>query len=57
MFSAAGNLVFNGGILELSSTNIGTYTNIGGQLVLSFAAGTTQAQVNEVMQSLGYSNS
>ena len=56
VFSATGNLVFNAGTLELSATNIGSYTNAGGQLDLTFAAGTTNAQVNEVMQSIAYAN-
>ena len=57
VFSATGNLVFNAGTLELSSSNIGTVTNTGGTLTLTFAAGTTNAQVNEVMQSIQYANS
>ena len=43
--------------LELSSSAIGTYTNVGGQLVFSFTSGTTNAEVNEAMQSIAYSNS
>ncbi|MFK8030204.1 MAG: LamG-like jellyroll fold domain-containing protein, partial [Gammaproteobacteria bacterium] len=56
VFTATGNLVFNAGTLELSGSNIGTYTNTGGQLVLTFASGTENAEVNEVMQSIQYSN-
>ena len=57
VFSSTGNLIFNAGTLELSSANIGTYSNSGGTLSLTFAAGTTNAQVNEVMQSITYTNS
>ena len=57
VFSATGNLVFNGTALELSGVNIGTVTNSGGQLVFTFAAGVTNAQVNEAMQSVAYANS
>jgi len=56
LFSATGNLVFNGGTLELSSSNIGSYTNSGGQLALTFASGVTNTQVNQVMQSIAYIN-
>ena len=57
LFSATGNLVFNGGAIELSTTNIGSYTNAAGTLVLTFGASTTNAQVNEVIQSIAYENS
>ncbi len=57
VFSATGNLVLNAGTLELFAANVGTYTNSGGTLVLTFAAGTTNAQVNEVMRSIAYANS
>lgn len=57
VFGTTGNLVFNAGTLELSATAIGSYTNSGGQLVLNFGAGTTNAQVNAAMQSIAYSNS
>ena len=57
VFSATGNLFFNAGTLELLSSNIGTVTNTGGTLTLTFAAGVTNAQVNEVMQAIQYANS
>ena len=57
VFSATGNLDFNGASLELSSTAIGNVTQAGGNLILTFNSGTTNAQVNEVMQSIAYSNS
>ena len=60
VFSATGNLAFVGtttGNIELSSVVVGTYSNTSGTLTLNFAAGTTGAQVNQVMQSIAYSNS
>ncbi|MEZ6135353.1 MAG: VCBS domain-containing protein [Pirellulaceae bacterium] len=57
VFSATGNLVLNAGTLELSSINIGSYTNAGGQLSITFNATATSSQVNEVLQSITYSNS
>ncbi|QDV70163.1 Bifunctional hemolysin/adenylate cyclase precursor [Rosistilla carotiformis] len=59
-FSATGNLAFVGtttGNIELSSVVIGTYTNTAGTLTLSFAAGTTNAQVNAAARAIAYSNS
>ena len=56
VFLANGNLVFNAGILELSTVPIGTVTNASGQLTLTFTAGVSNAQVNEVLQSIAYSN-
>ena len=57
VFHDSGNLLFDtGNVLRLSGANIGSYTNSGGTLTLNFAAGTTNAQVNEVMQSIEYEN-
>ena len=56
VFSAAGDLVFNAGTIELLGSNIGTVTNSGGQLTLTFAAGVTNGQINEVIRSIAYSN-
>ena len=56
VFSATGNLVFNAGTLSFHHPTSGTVTNTGGTLTLIFAAGTTNAQVNEVMQSIRYAN-
>ena len=56
VFSATGNLLLNAGSLELSSTVVGSYSNTQGELTLSFVAGVSNAQVNEVMQSIAYSN-
>ena len=56
VFSGSGNLVLNAGTLELSSTNIGSYTNTGGQLSITFNGTPNTAQINEVLQSIAYSN-
>jgi hypothetical protein len=56
-FSAQGNLVFTAGTLELSSSAVGSYTNTAGTLTLSFAAGVSNAEATEVLQSIAYANS
>ena len=56
VFSATGNLVLNAGTLELNGSDIGTYSNAGGQLVLTFANGVGNEQINEAMQSVAYAN-
>lgn len=60
VFSATGNLTFEGSdtgnMALLSGTVVGTYSQSGGALTLAFAQGVTNAQVNEVMQSLAYEN-
>ena len=51
------NLMFvSGNFIELSGVQKGSYTWGGGTLVLTFDAGTTNADVNEIMQSIGYRN-
>ncbi|MEM1107089.1 MAG: LamG-like jellyroll fold domain-containing protein [Planctomycetota bacterium] len=60
VFTATGNLgpLTQGGGLVLSSVIIGTITtNSGGVLNLQFNAAATQAQVDEVLQSIAYTNS
>ncbi|WP_075086540.1 tandem-95 repeat protein [Mariniblastus fucicola] len=57
IFSATGSLVFNSGNVELSSNVVGNLIQSRGQLQIVFLAGTTNDQVNEVMQSIAYSNS
>ncbi|MBL8490158.1 MAG: hypothetical protein JNM82_05200, partial [Rhodocyclaceae bacterium] len=58
-FSASGALgaLTEGGALTLGGVPIGTVTtNSGGTLVLAFGAGTTQARLDQVMQSIAYTN-
>ena len=50
------DLEFTGANFSLSSVNKGTYTQSGGTIVFNFDAGVTNAEVNEVMQSLAYLN-
>ncbi|MEM7405851.1 MAG: DUF4347 domain-containing protein [Pseudomonadota bacterium] len=59
VFSESGNLaaLTEGGNLTLNGTNIGTVTtNSGGSLVLTFNASATPGNVDEVLQSIAYSN-
>lgn len=57
----SGHLSFAGGDLVLDGTQIGTYTNAGGSLVLNFDGGfagvsVTQANVNDALSHLTYRN-
>ena len=56
VFSARGSLAFTGGNAVLSGTTVGTVTNAGGTLTITFNASATQARVNEVLSSIGYAN-
>ena len=56
VFSARGNLAFTAGSAVLSGTTVGTVSNTGGTLTISFNANATQARVNEVLSSIGYAN-
>ena len=57
-FSAGGDLTFNtNGEFALLNVPLGTFTNSAGQIELTFGPNVTNAQVNEVMQSLRYRNS
>ena len=56
VFGGTGSLVLSGGTIELSSSTIGSFSNADGRLVLTFDTGTSNAEVNEVMESITYSN-
>ncbi|MBP7111441.1 MAG: DUF4347 domain-containing protein, partial [Nitrosomonas sp.] len=56
-FSATGTLSLSSGNLIVSGTTIGTYTNSGGTLAVTFNSNATQALVNSAMQQIAYSNS
>lgn len=56
VFSGTGNLVFNAGSLELLSVSIGSVSQSVGSLALTLNAAVTNAQINEVMQSIAYEN-
>ncbi len=55
-FGATGNLVFAGGNAELSGLVIGTVSNVGGTLTITFNADATEARINEAMRSITYAN-
>jgi hypothetical protein len=61
LFAASGNLASiasASGSIILSATTIGTYTNSSGTLTLTFtSSNATAARVNELLQSITYSNS
>ncbi|PKK88115.1 MAG: hypothetical protein CVV64_20220, partial [Candidatus Wallbacteria bacterium HGW-Wallbacteria-1] len=60
LFGHTGNLstLTQGNALTLSATDIGTVTtNSGGTLLLTFNTNATSAMVDEVLASIGYSNS
>jgi len=58
VFSAAGPLSFSATDFSLSGVKKGTFTSVvAGQIVLTFDPGVTNDEVNQVMQSLQYSNS
>jgi uncharacterized delta-60 repeat protein len=56
-FSSAGSLAFTAGKAVLAGVTIGTVSNAGGQLVLTFNTNATQARVNQALGSIAYSNS
>uniref|UniRef100_UPI003750E755 beta strand repeat-containing protein n=1 Tax=Undibacterium sp. TaxID=1914977 RepID=UPI003750E755 len=57
LFSANGNLSFSAGNVILSATTIGTVSNTGGTLTITFNSNATQARVNEALSSISYANS
>ena len=56
VFSGTGTLTSLSGTLTVDSTNIGTVTNSGGTLLLTFDANATRALVNSALQQIAYSN-
>jgi VCBS repeat-containing protein/CshA-type fibril repeat protein len=48
---------FNAADIRIGTTIVGTFTNTGGVLAITFANTTTTAQVNQVLQAIKYSNS
>jgi len=54
---ATGNLSFSAGNFALAGVQKGTFTQTGGTLKLIFDSGVTNAEVNEIAQSIGYENS
>ncbi len=57
VFSGSGTLSLSGGNVVVSGTTIGTYTNSGGTLIMTFNSSATNTRVNSAMQQIAYSNS
>ncbi|MFK4624025.1 putative delta-60 repeat protein [Bradyrhizobium diazoefficiens] len=57
VFGASGNLAFAGSNVMVAGVTVGSFTQSGGQLVITFADGATQAQVNGVLDAITYANS
>jgi hypothetical protein len=57
IFSATGTLSLTGGNVIVGATTIGTFTQTGGTLELTFNANATNVLVNSAMQQIAYSNS
>ena len=55
-FGASGSLSLTASNLLVSSTNIGSYTNSGGTLELTFNSNATASLVNTALQNITYSN-
>ncbi len=56
VFGANGTLSFSGSNVVLSGTTVGTFTNSGGTLVITFNGNATSARVDSVLQQLTYAN-
>jgi CshA-type fibril repeat protein len=57
VFSGTGALTLSGGNVVLSGVTVGSYTQTGGTLAITFNASATAARVDGVMQGLAYANS
>jgi hypothetical protein len=57
VFSATGTLSFSAGNVLVGAATVGTFTNSGGALAITFNAGATGALVNSVLRQITYSNS
>ncbi|HMS83318.1 MAG TPA: DUF4347 domain-containing protein, partial [Nitrospira sp.] len=57
VFSGSGTLSLSGGNVIVGGTTIGTYTNSGGTLAMTFNSNATNTLVNSAMQQIAYSNS
>lgn len=56
VFTATGNLLFDGSDVKLSGSIVGSLVNVDGQLTITFAANTTGAEVNQIIRSIAYSH-
>jgi hypothetical protein len=57
VFSGSGTLSLTSGNVVVSGTTIGTYSNSGGTLAVTFNGNATQTLVNSAMRQIAYSNS
>ncbi|MEZ5842231.1 MAG: hypothetical protein R3D27_00675 [Hyphomicrobiaceae bacterium] len=57
VFVGTGSLSLSGGDVILSGVTIGTFTNSGGTLAITFNSDATQARVNEAMRNIQYEKS
>jgi len=57
VFSGTGALTLSGGNVVLSGVTVGSYTQAGGLLTITFNASATAARADGVMQGLAYANS
>jgi uncharacterized delta-60 repeat protein len=56
VFSALGDVSFNGGVLKVGGVAIGSAVQAGGTLSITFNTGATQALVNRALHGIGYAN-
>jgi uncharacterized repeat protein (TIGR01451 family) len=56
VFAAIGPLALAGGTVTYNGTSVGTYTQAGGKLSITFGAGATSATVDSVLDNLAYSS-
>ena len=56
VFGGSGTLSFSGGNVLVGATNVGTFTNAGGQLQITFNGNATSALTDSVLQQISYAN-
>jgi uncharacterized delta-60 repeat protein len=56
VFAGNGHVLLSNGAASVDGTTVGAYTQAGGVLTVSFGDGATQAQVNQLLQGIGYAN-
>lgn len=56
VFAAVGPLALAGGTVTYNGTSVGTYTEVGGKLSITFSAGATSTTVGEVLDNLAYAS-
>ncbi|QOZ66399.1 hypothetical protein WN72_08270 [Bradyrhizobium arachidis] len=56
LFGASGDLTLVGSNVKFAGITVGSFTQSAGQLAITFGAGTSQAQVNGVLEAITYAN-